>query len=109
MVQELAILATHEVVQMSADPAKAATAAHGRPEAKDARISVNGQDVVVTKERMSGLEIKEAAIRAGVPIQADFVLSEVNPGGQQKIIADEREVPVKTGDEFWAIPGDDNS
>jgi hypothetical protein len=76
---------------------------------KEARITVNGQDVVVAKDRLSGLEIKEAAMRAGVPIQADFVLSEVHPSGEQKIIADDREVPVKTGDEFWAIPGDDNS
>lgn len=81
----------------------------GHQAGKDAEITVNGQAVIVPKERLTGLEIKEAAIHAGVPIQVDFVLSEVHPSGEQKIISDEREVPVKTGDEFWAIPGDDNS
>lgn len=80
----------------------------GKPQ-KEASITVNGQPMIVHKEMMTGLEIKEAAIQAGVPIQADFVLSEVHPSGQQKIIPDDRQVPVKTGDEFWAIPGDDNS
>lgn len=87
--------------------AQADTGAQGGP--KEARITVNGQFVVVAKEKLTGLEIKEAAIRVGVPIQVDFVLSEVRPGGEQKIIPDDREVEVKTGDEFWAIPGDDNS
>jgi hypothetical protein len=76
---------------------------------KESRITVNGQFVVVPKEKLTGLEIKEVAIRAGVPIQVDFVLSEVRSGGEQKIIPDDREVSLKTGDEFWAIPGDDNS
>ncbi len=83
--------------------------AHGHSTPKEARITVNGQFVVVPKEKLTGLEIKEAAIQAGVPIQVDFVLSEVRPSGEQKIIPDDREIPLKTGDEFWAIPGDDNS
>lgn len=94
---------------MSTQPTDPMVQAKSHPVPKDAEISVNGQAVLVAKDRLTGLEIKDAAIRAGVPIQADFVLSEVNPGGQQKIIADDREVPVKSGDEFWAIPGDDNS
>lgn len=89
---------------MSADDAEAT-----QPGDKAAEITVNGQPVVVAKDRLTGLQIKEAAIRAGVPIQVDFVLSEVRPSGEQKIVTDDREVPVKTGDEFWAIPGDDNS
>jgi hypothetical protein len=76
---------------------------------KEARITVNDRFVVVPKEKLTGLEIKEAAISAGVPIQLDFVLSEVRHGGEQKVIPDDREVNVKTGDQFWAIPGDDNS
>jgi hypothetical protein len=87
----------------SAEKAKPAGPTH------EARITVNGQFVVLPKGKISGLEIKEAAIAAGVAIQADFVLSEVRPNGDQKIIPDEKEITVKTGDEFWAIPGDDNS
>jgi len=74
-----------------------------------ARVTVNGQFVVLTGRKVTGLQIKEAAIAAGVPIQLDFVLSEVRPSGEQKIVPDDREVTVKSGDEFWAIPGDDNS
>lgn len=76
---------------------------------KDAHITVNDQAVVMPKGKASGLEVKQAAIAAGIPIQADFVLSEVRPNGEQKIIADDRDVEVKDGEQFWAIPGDDNS
>ena len=75
----------------------------------EAHITVNDQAVVLPRGKESGLQIKQAAINAGVPIQIDFVLSEVRPNGEQKVIPDDREVEVKDGDEFWAIPGDDNS
>jgi hypothetical protein len=80
-----------------------------RGERDEARVTVNDQFVVLAKRKLTGFEIKEAAIAAGVSIQLDFVLSEVRPNGEQKIIPDDREITVKTGDEFWAIPGDDNS
>jgi hypothetical protein len=70
---------------------------------------VNDHPVVLEDRRQTGAEIKAAAIQAGVPIQADFVLSEVRPHGKQRIIADDERVNVKDGDAFWAIPGDDNS
>ena len=76
--------------------------------AKQARITVNGDFVVVSK-KVTGAEIKKAAIAAGAPIGPDFVLSEVRPNGEQRIVGDETEIVVKDGDEFWAIPGDDNS
>jgi hypothetical protein len=76
---------------------------------RETHITVNDQPVVMARGRASGLQIKEAAISAGVPIQTDFVLSELWPNGEQKIIADDRDVEVKDGEQFWAIPGDDNS
>jgi hypothetical protein len=100
MVIALAILATTEVIVLASGTDK-----HDH----EARVTVNGQLVVLTDHRVTGLQIKEAAIAAGVPIQLDFVLSEVRPNGEQKIVADDREITVKAGDEFWAIPGDDNS
>lgn len=80
----------------------------GKP-ASPLRVLVNGQFVPLSDDHVTGLAIKEAAMAAGVPIQLDFVLSEVNPGGQQKIVPDDKRLHVKDGDEFWAIPGDDNS
>ena len=56
-----------------------------------------------------GLEIKQAAIHAGVAIQLDFVLSlEVGPG-QTRIIGDRDRVRVKSGQQYLAIADDDNS
>lgn len=72
-------------------------------------VKVNDTFVELDKRRQTGATIKEAAVNAGVPIEQDFVLSEVRPNGEQKIVADDREINVKYGDEFWAVPGDDNS
>ena len=46
---------------------------------------------------------------AGVPIEADFVLSRVLHNGEQDIVPDGREIDIKDDEAFWAIPGDDNS
>ena len=82
---------------------------HGGPKPDEVRIIVNGQPVVLTDRHQTGASIEQAAIAQGVPIQLDFVLSEVLPNGHQKVIPDEGHVTLKDGDEFWAIPGDDNS
>jgi hypothetical protein len=84
------------------DTKKAASAHH-------ATITVNDEPVVVTEKHMTGAEIKAAAITAGVPIEQDFVLSQVLPNGKQKPVPDDKKVTIKDGLEFWAIPGDDNS
>jgi hypothetical protein len=72
-------------------------------------IKVNDNPVTLTDKHQTGASIKAAAIDQGVPIQPDFDLSEVLPNGKHKPISDDRKVVVKDGDEFWAIPGDDNS
>ena len=82
---------------------------HTPPSGDAVQIVVNANPVVLPGRHTTGLQIKEAAIRAGVPIQLDFVLSEVRPHGEQKIVSDDQPVNVKGGEEFWAIPGDDNS
>lgn len=76
---------------------------------RTATIEVNDRKIVLEDRRVTGAQIKAAAIAAGVPIQPDFVLSEVLPNGKQKVVPDNKEITVKDGDEFWAIPGDDNS
>jgi hypothetical protein len=73
------------------------------------QVLVNGQKVVLNESEATGAEIKAAAIADGVPIQPDFVLSEVLPSGKQKMVPDDKKIHLKAGDEFWAIPGDDNS
>ena len=87
------------------------TASPGETIARGRRVQVlvNGQKVVLDQSEATGAEIKAAAIAVDVPIQPDFVLSEVLPSGKQKIVPDDRKIHLKDGDEFWAIPGDDNS
>jgi hypothetical protein len=73
------------------------------------QVLVNDQKVVLDQAEATGAEIKAAAIESGVPIEPDFVLSEVLPNGKQKVVPDDKKIHLKDGDEFWAIPGDDNS
>jgi hypothetical protein len=72
-------------------------------------VTVNDKPVTLKDHHQTGLSIKEASIDQGVPIQADFELSEVLHDGKQKPIGNDKKVDVKEGDKFWAIPGDDNS
>lgn len=46
---------------------------------KAVTIKVNKSAVSVTGPRLTGLEIKQAAIDQGVPIGLDFVLSQLRP------------------------------
>jgi hypothetical protein len=73
------------------------------------KITVNKRPVRVEEKTLTGLEIKEAAIAQGVPIQLDFVLSEHLKHGETKIIGDNDPVEVHGGEKFTAVAGDDNS
>lgn len=72
-------------------------------------ITVNNRPVQVQDKRLTGLEIKEAAIAQGVPIQIDFVLSEHLERGGTRIVGDTDEVKVNKRSKFTAVAGDDNS
>ena len=80
---------------------------HGKP--KTIEIEVNGKDVRMTKEEVTGLEIKEAAIAQGVNIQPTFVLQQELPNGSSKIIGDRDKVQLRKHSRFTAIAPDDNS
>jgi hypothetical protein len=75
----------------------------------DVTITVNERPVVVKGPRISGRDIKQAAIAQGVPIQADFVLSEELGQGHTRIIGDGDIIAVHPGSRFLAIAPDDNS
>lgn len=94
--------------QTETETTQTAAPEHRRP-GETFTIKVNDGAVILTGRTQTGASIKTAAIVAGVPIQPDFELSEVLPNGKQKPIANDKKVEVKEGDEFWAIPGDDNS
>jgi hypothetical protein len=72
------------------------------------QITVNGQPVEMTSHRVTGLEVKEAAIAGGVPIQLDFQLS-VKRGGHYDLVGDSDPIEIHRGEEFLAVAPDDNS
>lgn len=73
-------------------------------------VKVNEQFVELDRRKQTGASVKAAAVEAGVPeIELDWVLSEVLSNGEQRIVPDDEHIKVKYGDEFWAVPGDDNS
>lgn len=72
-------------------------------------ITVNERPVVVTGPRLTGLEIKQAAVTQGVPIRIDFLLSEELPNGRTRIVGDTDTVTVTKHSRFDAVAPDDNS
>jgi len=72
-------------------------------------ITVNERPVEIEGPRVTGLEIKEAAIAAGLPIGLDFLLTEEEANGRAKVIGDTDIVTVEKNSRFDAVSGDDNS
>lgn len=75
----------------------------------EVQILVNDRPVIMTERKANGVEIKQAAIKQGVPIKLDFVLSVVGEDGRTHLVRDHEEVKLHPGQHFVAIPGDDNS
>jgi len=72
-------------------------------------IKVNGHSVTFQARKATGLEIKQTAMAQHVPIQEDFALFRVNPGGHLKQIPDAEIVELHEGEAFRAVTPDDNS
>ena len=79
------------------------------PEAHEVVVLVNEREVSLAGHRHTGLEIKQAAISQGVPIELDFVLSIECGPRQTKIVEDNELVTITRHSRFVAIPDDDNS
>ena len=93
---------------MSADAAKAPLG-EAIAECFRVEVTVNGRPVVLERPKLTGLEIKEAAIAQRVPIELSFVLQEELPNGHSRIVGDADVVHIKEHERFTAIPSDDNS
>lgn len=86
----------------------------------DAKPDKDSRDVVVTmnrkykvtlpSHRVTGREVKQAAIDQGVPIQIDFLLTmEANEATPARSVGDDEPVTVTKNTVFTANDGDDNS
>lgn len=79
--------------------------AHPRP----VIILVNEKEVSVSGHRVTGLQIKEAAVSQGLPVQLDFVLSLEFEPRKSRVIGDDEVVEVHKHSRFIAVAPDDNS
>ncbi len=86
------------------------TQEHAAPiSAEEVRIIVNERPVLLPHHRVTGMQIKQAAINQHVQIELDFVLSEELPDHKRRIIGDNEEVTVSDKSKFIAVAPDDNS
>ncbi|OKI58020.1 multiubiquitin domain-containing protein [Micromonospora sp. CB01531] len=71
-------------------------------------VSVNNQQVELPERRVTGLEIKQAAIAQGVHLQPNFQLS-LKRGNRYEVVGDNDTIAVHPNQEFLAVAPDDNS
>lgn len=71
-------------------------------------VTVNRMPVIIPAKDTTGLQIKDAAIAAGVQIELSFVLFKLTKRGRE-MIGDHDAVKVKKKDEFVAVSDDVNS
>lgn len=72
-------------------------------------ITVNNKPVSIDGPRVTGLQIKQAAIAQGVEIGIDFVLSELPANGRPRVIGNADVVTVNKNSRFTATDDDDDS
>lgn len=72
-------------------------------------IHVNRKPVQIARGKRTGLEIKETAIRQGIAIKLDFILSLHKPDGGTRVIGDHEKIPIHGGEHFTAVADDDVS
>jgi hypothetical protein len=73
-------------------------------------VTVNTKPVPLTRHRVSGLDVKQAAIAIGVEIQEDFLLTlEAHEGQPARIVGDDEVITVTKHSIFTANDGDDDS
>lgn len=78
--------------------------------AKQITITVNKKPVEITQGKHTGLEIKQAAINSGLPVQLDFVLTEIHGNSPNRpTIGNDDSVEVHPGSTFALIADDDDS
>jgi Multiubiquitin len=72
-------------------------------------IVVNEQSVEVPGPKITGLEIKVAAVAQGAPIDVGFQLIEELSHGRTRVVGNDEVVTVHSGSRFLALAPDDNS
>ena len=76
---------------------------------REISVEVNGTRVVFSNHRVTGLEIKRAAIEQGATLEIDFQLWRLEGQHKRVQIADNEEAELHEGERFAATTPDDNS
>jgi len=77
---------------------------------KTVEVKVNGDPVELPAHRVTGIEIKEAAIKAGVPIKLDFELTwEAHDKKPAQNVTDDEKITVTKHSEFTAVDNEEDS
>ena len=79
------------------------------PDDKQVRITVNTRPVTIVGREATGLQIKQAAIAAGLPVDLGFALMLEKENGREEPVADDQVVRVHHNIAFSLIAADDNS
>ena len=69
-------------------------------------VVVNDKQVALEGVRQTGASIKRAAIKQGVPIGQEFLLSMDLGDGRTRRVADDEEIVVQGGERFLAVEND---
>lgn len=72
-------------------------------------FNLNRKPVTVTENRLTGLQVKQAAIDAGIEIALDFQLKIRHGNSPWEVVGDDDMVTVNKSTEFRAVTPDDNS
>jgi hypothetical protein len=76
----------------------------------DVTIMVNESPVIMSEHRVTGLQVKRAAIGQGVEIQEDFhLVLEAHEGQDARAIPDDETITINKHSVFTANDGDDDS
>ncbi|WP_410630977.1 multiubiquitin domain-containing protein [Amycolatopsis sp. cmx-4-83] len=92
---------------MSTTSERQAPGHHGKPPVRIA-VTVNDDPVILSEHRLSGAQIKSAAVEQGADLQIDFQLS-VERGHHFDVVGDDEVITVHEHDKFVAVAADDNS
>jgi hypothetical protein len=81
------------------------------PEARrPVTVKVNDEPVELPAHRVSGLEIKQAAIAQSVPIELDFELTwEAHDKKPAQNVTDDEKITVTKDSEFTAVDNEEDS
>lgn len=72
-------------------------------------VTVNRSAVSLTERKVTGLQLKEAAIAQGAELQLDFQLWRIDGTGRRHQVGDDETIEVHDGERFAANAPDDNS